>query len=441
MDNSESRETSDVDSEEFERQQRELEELDYQLEQKSKRSNAERRKRKEQMKEMRRLAEEKRKALQESESEEVSPPKKRRESRKSKDGKGVKNKGKIGHENNKVQKVKSVKKRSRMSNAEETSHLTGSSSERESSADEISMTVNRIKNKNKRKQTSKYKRYKKMTLSSSERKSSNKQESDSNSVDSSADSSTSLQSSSSEVTTESESEQRRRKKGKKNKNKKGRCLKSGVKAKAHKIRLKTSELCAQAVLDEEYYPGNMSLDCLTFDQLVAGELEICTMKEISKREKNTRLHILKLLAYFANWLPQTKLLDIYKAIILKVEKGIFFWSSELIVKVENMLDRAVSTNNLRKENETKDKDGPVRDKVDRQKDKNKKDPGILIKSGEKVIYCLEFNKNKCDKDGSHEGKFAGKEVTKLHVCRSCLTIDKEKRFHADGDGKCPHRTA
>lgn len=159
------------------------------------------------------------------------------------------------------------------------------------------------------------------------------------------------------------------------------------------------------------------------------------MSEVPKIEKNTRLMILKLLAYFANWLPQKKLLDIYKAVILKVEKGIFKWSAELIPKVESMLDRAVSTNRFKKEEPR----GNEKENTER-KEKYKKELGIITKTGERVVYCLEFNKNKCERESSHEGKFAGKEVFKLHVCRACLSSDKEKRFHPEGDDKCPNKS-
>lgn len=196
--------------------------------------------------------------------------------------------------------------------------------------------------------------------------------------------------------------------------------------------MKTSELCPQALLDEEYYPGNYNLEDLSFKQLVAGELEICTLPDIAKTEKRTRLKILKLMAYFSNTLPQKNIMEIYKAVILKVEKGQFRWSGELISKVESMLDRAVSKNRLKKDMDRRE--------TTQEKAKTKKDNGVQVKSGEKVIYCLDYNKRKCDKDHAHEGKFAGREVWKQHICRICLTVDKEKRSHPEGDENCPNKT-
>lgn len=194
------------------------------------------------------------------------------------------------------------------------------------------------------------------------------------------------------------------------------------------------------MLDEEHYPGNYDLENLTFDQLVAGELEICTMVDISKREQSVRLKNLKLLAYFAQLLPQNSLLEVYKAIILKVEKGQYSWSEELTLKVENMLDRAVSKNNAKRESERKverDSGNKAGEKTDK---KSKKEIGIALKNGEKIVYCADFNKGKCDKESSHEGKFSGRDVFKHHVCRNCLVIEKEKRTHSEMDDNCSNKS-
>lgn len=120
-------------------------------------------------------------------------------------------------------------------------------------------------------------------------------------------------------------------------------------------------MCASS-LDEEHYPGTYSLENLSFDQLVAGELEIVLMTETTRKEKRARLQILKLLAYFANLLPQKSQLEVYKAVILKVENGIFSWSDDIVQKTENMLDRAVSRNRLYKENEKRKIDKDNQDK-------------------------------------------------------------------------------
>lgn len=439
-------ETSDVDSADMEEQYKELEELNRQLEEKkAKRSNKERRDRKAKMAEIRRLTEERRKQLQEleSDSEGVSDPKKRKTS-KSKDGKGVKSskktKGKTPNlqdkdKNSKEKMSKKLRRKKTKNIKDSIASLSHSSSESESASDEFTKAVKRIKRKHS--QTRKTKRLKmKDHLFVGKKNLRDKSVLSSDTEDSSSDSSSSSNSSSSDESSTSYGDKKSNRRSK-HKHKKGKPIKSGVKAKAHKIRLKTSELCAQAVLDEEYCPGTHTLDSLSFDQLVAGELEICTMKDLSKKEKNARLQILKLLAYFANILPQSALIDVYKAVILKIEKGLFIWSSEIVEKAENMLDRAVSKHKMQREIETQ----KITRTTDKMKEKPKKEFGIQLKNGDKIVYCADFNKNKCDKDSNHEGKFSGRDVTKFHVCRTCLVIDKEKRFHPETDEKCPNKSA
>lgn len=100
-----------------------------------------------------------------------------------------------------------------------------------------------------------------------------------------------------------------------------------------------------------------------------------------------------------------------------------------------MLDRAVSKNkNTKRESSDTSWKGQKA-----TKERVKKELGILTSQGDRIVYCLEYNKNKCEKDGSHEGKFGGKDCIKHHCCKSCLLTDKEKRSHPDGDETCPNK--
>lgn len=461
-----SEDTSDIDSDTLARQEEELRELERQVAEKAKkRSNKEKRERKARLFKIRKQAEERKRQLQrDSLEDEITLPAKRKRSKspvkvpKSRNGKGVKssgnvqkrtkdngkkldNHGKRDHSTgkNKLKRSREISLSGARARKNSRAKLNTDSSSGESCEDEFEEVIEKAKRKTKRVKKAKVKqgRQDKKCLVNDVvgRKRSHREASDS-SQDSSSDSYTSSGSSTSTDSSVSEAEYKRRahrKKSRKGK-KRGKSIKSGVKAKAHKIRLKTSELCAQAVLDEEHYPGNYELDELSFDQLVAGELEICTMTDISKQEKNSRLNILKLLAYFANSLPQSAILDVYKAVILKVEKGLFAWSSELVSKVESMLDRAVSR--MRTSKGTK---SDSTNKENGENAKNKKELGILTKQGEKIIYCLDYNRGQCDKTSSHKGKFAGKEVVKQHVCKVCLATDKEQRSHKEGDEVCPNK--
>lgn len=443
--------TSDIDSDTLEKQNKELEELDKLIEERrQKRSNKERRERKAKMQEMRKLAEEKRKILQDLESDSDGPSEtKKRKVSKSKNGKGVKNSNK-GKSTMLLTKNKSTKKSNKKThkkvrttkskNGDQKISESDSSDSENSSEDPFAKaaTIAREKREKRRKRMINENN----TFSLGKKKKAHRRSVTPESEDTSTDSSSSSDSSYSESSSAIEDNRKERRRRSKKKSKKGKCIKSGVRAKGHKIRLKTSELCAQAVLDEEHCPSSIPLEELTFAQLVAGELEICTMKDVTKKERFSRLNILKLLAYFAAILPQNILIETYKAVILKIEKGLFAWSSQIVEKTENMLDRAVSKYKVQKEPEMiRTERSGDRNNFEKQKDKTRKDPGIQLKSGDKVVYCADYNKNKCDKDNSHEGKFLGREVMKLHICKQCLTIDKEKRFHPEGDEKCPHKSA
>lgn len=376
-------ETSDIDSDELERQNQELEDLDRQIaERRARCSNKERRERKQKMKEMRKLAEEKRQILHalDSEDSDEQTEKKRQKFSKSKDGKGVKgikkskgrsekqplkNDTRKPHEN----PIKKKKGRDKMITSCTGSDTSPDSSFADSSSsNEMSRQIKRVRHRSsKRHKTSRKQTKEIKELSSGKKKKTSSRKSSSDSSDSSPDSSDS----SDETSYDGGSSSTPLQKGKRSRKrqKKGKSLKSGVKAKAHKIRLKTSELCAQAVLDEEHFPGSILLEDLSFNQLVAGELEICTMCDVSRRERTARLKILKLLAYYASLLSQGSLIEIYKAVILKIEKGLFAWSTEIVEKTENMLDRAVSKSKFQVEQEAKktDKQG---EKVKRKAEKN-----------------------------------------------------------------------
>lgn len=439
------RDTSDIDSEDLAREEAELERLNSEIaEKEKKRSVKEKQARKRRLAELRKLAEEKRQQLKslDSDLEEETPAKKR----KSKDGRGVKNAPKRSGKEGELSKSatnkrkravnRSGKNKGTLSTITKSSSSEVNTSRDSESLDEFEATIQQAKKKNRSKARVKVKKIKNHVkrISSVDRKRSAQESTEEGSSGSSSEeSSHSSEFSSSSPESGSEGSRRKNRHTHRKQSKKGK-IKSGVKAKPHKIRLKTSELCAQAVLDEEHYPGCYKLEELSFEQLVAGELEICTLGDISKKEKTARLQILKLLAYFSNMLPQTSILEVYKAVILKVEKGLFRWSDDIVKKAESMLDRAVSKARFStdKKERKKDEKGVIP-----EKERSKKEQGLPTKQGEKVVYCLDFNKNKCDKETSHEGRLGGKDVWKQHVCRQCLTVEKEKRNHAESDSTCP----
>ena len=109
------------------------------------------------------------------------------------------------------------------------------------------------------------------------------------------------------------------------KRKKGKCI-SGLFAKAANARIVKSELHAHAALDPEV--GDKDLKELTFNLLVAGELEIILDPRIKIKEKETRLELLRHLAYKHEYLSRAEIMNQYKGFISKVEKGRYKWGSK-----------------------------------------------------------------------------------------------------------------
>lgn len=89
------------------------------------------------------------------------------------------------------------------------------------------------------------------------------------------------------------------------------------------------------------------------------------------------------------------------------------------------LERKITDKDTRSEAH-KDKKVKVSKKLDR-KDK------------EDIFYCADFNRGKCSFETSHQGKWAGKDVMKLHICKKCLAEDGQKKAHSEQDELCHNK--
>lgn len=178
---------------------------------------------------------------------------------------------------------------------------------------------------------------------------------------------------------------------------------------------------------------NKKFESLSFHHLVAGELELIARGNCGELERSARIAILKYLAYHFAYLDIGELLEQYDAIMKRVERGELDWDSSLGKKVHKSLTFRRETLNKeriipeQKQKSKDSKEGKVKEKK-HQTDQNK----------DELIYCLDFNKGKCAFSTSHMGKWSGREVMKLHVCRKCLSEDGVKKAHKEGDQVCPH---
>lgn len=245
-------------------------------------------------------------------------------------------------------------------------------------------------------------------------------------TDSSESDSDSTSASSSSSSSSSSSVQERRKKSKKKRSKAKKHtagkLKSGISKKSHKVRIVRQELYPHQLLNYEFTNKEVAFKDLSFATLVAGEMEILSLDDISAEERQMRIALLKKLAYHSAYLDQETILDLYATFVGNIEKGAIGWGSQRALErlEQNMLLRSITKQKLGTKSPTKN---------------SKKEKSIP-----KVIYCLDYNKNRCSEQESHEGKWNGQNCMKHHVCSRCLKLDGIKRNHPETDTDCPNRS-
>ena len=196
------------------------------------------------------------------------------------------------------------------------------------------------------------------------------------------------------------------------KRKKSKC-KSGLFAKAANAKIVSNEIYAHAALDAQL--GNKSTENLSFNLLVAGELEIILDPDINKREKETRIEVLKSLAYKHEYLNRKEILQQYSGFIGKIERGKFKWGSKRALRLfEQQLLFSISI-------ESRRNDKYVSEKSARQKSRFE----------ERTKYCMDYNRGFCKFDKQHEGKINGQVITKHHICKRCLVEDHVELSHPE----------
>ena len=227
--------------------------------------------------------------------------------------------------------------------------------------------------------------------------------------DSTSDSSDSSESERDESTSDEESSDDENKSFKR---KKGKC-KSGLFTKASNARVLKTEMHAHSALDPEM--GDRDLKELTFNLLVAGELEIILDPRVKRKERDTRLELLRQLAYKHEYMSRAEVMNQYKGFMSKIEKGRYKWGSRRDLRdFEHHLILIISIENRKFEK------GMGQDRKQKKLD-------------DRVKYCLDFNRGLCKLEKQHEGKINGQTVTKHHICRRCLVEDNREVAHAEKD--------
>ena len=178
-------------------------------------------------------------------------------------------------------------------------------------------------------------------------------------------------------------------------------------------KLISNEWYAHTALDETM-GGDRQFNDLSFNLLVAGELEIISSRKISEKEKSSRIELLKILAYRHQVIPLNEVLTQYAGFLSKIEKGKYKWGSkrdlstfkqQLVYSVSMDMSRVSSVNTSAGQGGAKD-----------SKEEKKK-------------YCWEYNRSSCNLSSPHEGWLGNVKVMKYHLCKKCLMDKGLERVH------------
>ena len=174
-------------------------------------------------------------------------------------------------------------------------------------------------------------------------------------------------------------------------------LRSGLYVKSGDTKLISNEWYAHTALDEAI-GGDRQFADLSFNLLVAGELEIICSESIGSKEQFSRLRMLKQLAYKHEFLALKDILVQYVNFMQKIEKGKFKWGSwSDLVNFEHQLMYNISLDRNKQDMTSGEGRGWSRNIKDRKKSAG----GLLGKIG-KIALCglrwFKLNVSKYQKD-------------------------------------------
>ena len=217
---------------------------------------------------------------------------------------------------------------------------------------------------------------------------------------------------------------------------KSKKLTSGRIAKPDEVDIKKPVKYPHEKLDPTFFKKRV-FDKLSFPMLVAGEMELILLKEVTQEEKIARVAMMRTLAYHKSYLEDEDLRTGYAAILKKVEQDTREWDLSLAEELHRFYELRGQA--LLREQIQKKEAGSTADsqsnynygKTDNNNEENE------TSNETKIIYCMEFNKGTCNMEKAHTGKWKGKKCTKWHVCKTCIKF-QELNNHPEGDPSCPH---
>ena len=184
-------------------------------------------------------------------------------------------------------------------------------------------------------------------------------------------------------------------------------------------------------------------DELPFHELIAGEIELATRKDIADEERTARLSIAKTLCYHKAYLEDEILREGYDQMMKRVERRTQEWDEVLGEHLHEFLNykaNVIMREKLQNNRESQ-KNTPFTKVENKKQMRNKDKQDKVTEVQEKLIYCNDYNNGNCIHRDHHEGRFAGKKCTRFHICRKCYTQANEVRSHCEDSDECPKKFA
>ena len=190
-----------------------------------------------------------------------------------------------------------------------------------------------------------------------------------------------------------------------------------------------------------------NFDKLNFNLLIAGELELASRDGVMDEERLACLNIAKTICYHKQYLNDHDLRTGYDNVLKKVEQGVKTWTDGLEHDLHEIYDYR-ATVLMREKLQNKDEDRNDRKKNESSNSFSSNQSSASTQGGgqgynfedmdkNKPVFCMEYNKNRCTHEDTHEGHFGGRKCLKWHICR-CRRFG-EIRHHPEDDEKCQRK--
>ena len=178
-------------------------------------------------------------------------------------------------------------------------------------------------------------------------------------------------------------------------------------------------------VENEFALSSLKFKDLTLRLFVLGELEIITSGNVSEIEQSSRLLLLKTMLYYAGNYSWASILDLYAAILQKIELGKANWGDSF-----DRLEHMILTMHP---NSVLSKSGKKRGVGSSQN----------VNDSDRVLFCAPYQKGNCNLSQSHTTAWKGdpnNQVTVNHIiCAKCLLNTGKKAYHPDTSPDCPQR--